>query len=342
MTTSKSKKNKKKKSKSAKANGDKVQQNGLDEEQDGDDSEQQEPAESTTIESAAEDQPETEQEQSSNGATDKDMSQDEPVQTPSDMSTGPDPGPRLEAAAMERDRLRDEVVELRKALEDIQKRHEDEKTSLNSKLEESESSKAHVEGQYQKLRTQVNTIRSQLAERLKADAVCPLTTFSAVCSTLTTAQEELSQARTQIEDLQDQNKTMTDNHDSLQTQITQLNTEKEQQAQEISDLRGRTNVSQQNWAKERDDLLSKEAQIREEFEAAKQAMQDWEVLAMEERSVREGLGDRVTELEDQLSTQKEAYEKAASERDSQSATVDGLQRALHDIQEGNLPRIDSL
>ncbi len=63
-------------------------------------------------------------------------------------------------------------------------------------------------------------------------------------------------------------------------------------------------------------------------------MQDWEVLAMEERSIRENLGERVTELEEQLSHHKEAYERAASERDSQSSTVDGLQRALQEIQDG--------
>jgi len=55
---------------------------------------------------------------------------------------------------------------------------------------------------------------------------------------------------------------------------------------------------------------------------------------MEERSIRENLGERVTALEEQLATHKEAYEKAASERDSQSSTVDGLQRALREIQDG--------
>ncbi len=120
----------------------------------------------------------------------------------------------------------------------------------------------------------------------------------------------------------------------MQAEISSLSTAKDELAQEISNLRGRTNVSQQNWAKERDDLLSREAQAKEEFEVAKQAMQDWEVLAMEERSVREGLGERVAELEEQLSNQRDAYDRAATERDSQSVTVDGLQRALQDIQEG--------
>lgn len=63
-------------------------------------------------------------------------------------------------------------------------------------------------------------------------------------------------------------------------------------------------------------------------------MQDWEVLAMEERSLRQNLSDRVGELEDQLSGQQEIIEKATAERDTQSQAVDGLQRALRDIQEG--------
>ena len=80
--------------------------------------------------------------------------------------------------------------------------------------------------------------------------------------------------------------------------------------------------------------MGREAYAREEFETAKQAMQDWEVLAMEERAQREHLADRIAELEEQLLGQKDAYERAASERDTQSQTVDGLQRALRDIQDG--------
>lgn len=99
-------------------------------------------------------------------------------------------------------------------------------------------------------------------------------------------------------------------------------------------MRNRTTLSQQNFSKEREDLLRREAYAKEEFEAAKQAMHDWEVLAMEERSIRESLAERVGELEEQITTSREAFERAASERDSQSATVDGLQRALQEIQDG--------
>lgn len=63
-------------------------------------------------------------------------------------------------------------------------------------------------------------------------------------------------------------------------------------------------------------------------------MQEWEVIAMEERSVKENLVDRVADLEEQITTLKEDYEKASADRDSQSQTVEGLQRALRDIQDG--------
>ena len=53
---------------------------------------------------------------------------------------------------------------------------------------------------------------------------------------------------------------------------------------------------------------------------------------MEERTLRKDLTDRTADMEEQLSSLKEAYEKAASERDTHSAAVDGLQRALQEIQ----------
>ncbi len=134
--------------------------------------------------------------------------------------------------------------------------------------------------------------------------------------------------------MEERNGLLKEENDVRAAELKTLAEEGEQRSKELSGLRNRTNLSQQNWVKEREDLIQQETFAREEFEAAKQAMQDWEVLAMEERSIRENLGERVTALEEQLATHKEAYEKAASERDSQSSTVDGLQRALREIQDG--------
>ena len=111
-----------------------------------------------------------------------------------------------------------------------------------------------------------------------------------------------------------------------------MTSEVQSQNKELSSLRNRANLSQQNWIKERDELVEREAYVREEFENAKQAMHDWEVLAMEERSIRKDLGEKVGDLEEQVSSLQSQYERAASERDSQSTTVDGLQHALQEIQ----------
>lgn len=125
--------------------------------------------------------------------------------------------------------------------------------------------------------------------------------------------------------------------DSKSSELAEIAKENEEKAIEIATLRDRTNLSQQNWLKEKDELLEQESYIQAEFEQAKEAMHNWEVLAMEERSIRESLGEKVIDLEEQLVNLKDAYEKAASELDNQSSTVDGLQRALQEIQTGRPP-----
>lgn len=78
---------------------------------------------------------------------------------------------RLEALALERSALRDEVTQLRESLERIQAKHEDDMTIIRGELDERTVEKEHAETQYRNLLGKVNTIRSQLGERLKADAV---------------------------------------------------------------------------------------------------------------------------------------------------------------------------
>jgi predicted nucleic acid-binding Zn-ribbon protein len=137
-----------------------------------------------------------------------------------------------------------------------------------------------------------------------------------------------------VDNLEEENRTLNQTINNLQAGLEKANEEGYDASKELSTLRSRLNLSQQNWIKERNDLISAEKYSREEYEAAKQAMQEWEIIATEERSVRESLGDRVIELEEQLANQQTAYDKVLSERDRESSTVDGLQRALQDIQNG--------
>lgn len=79
---------------------------------------------------------------------------------------------KLEVLAKEREALRDEVAELRKSIESLQGKHDEDISDMRSQLEESQGEKEHAETQYRTLLGKVNTIKSQLGERLKADAVC--------------------------------------------------------------------------------------------------------------------------------------------------------------------------
>ena len=266
----------------------------------------------------------------------------------SNASDTTDTSIRFEAMSQEREALRAEVEKLRKSLEDIQGKHTEEisivrsqhsealsaaqqkhieevstikndhteeLSTIKAELEETESAKEQAETQYQHLLGRVNTIKSSLGERLKAD------------------KEELAEAKEQIEDLESQNETLQKRVQSLEGDVKRLEEESGESSKELSSLRNRHNLSQQNWVHERADLLQQIKHLRDEAEAAKEAMGDWEVLAMEERSMREGLTERVAEIEEQFSAQKEALEATVSERDSQSQTVDGLQRALQEVQE---------
>lgn len=147
-------------------------------------------------------------------------------------------------------------------------------------------------------------------------------------------QEEIAQNNARIEELEEQTRNLEEENSNLEETIVKQRKQSELASQEIDNLRTRANVTQTNWLKERDDLISREAFAREEYEQARQAMQDWEVLAMEERSRKKNLEEQVADLEEQLSTFKDSHEKAASDRDVQSQTVDNLQRALREIQDG--------
>ena len=77
----------------------------------------------------------------------------------------------LKAMAEERDSLRAEVARFRESLKAVEEKHEQELATLREQLVETQEGKNQAEAQYKGLLGKVSTIRSQLGERLKADAV---------------------------------------------------------------------------------------------------------------------------------------------------------------------------
>lgn len=224
----------------------------------------------------------------------------------------------------EREALRKEVEQLRKQLETIQESHTSEVGKLKTDLEESESAKDQAEEQYQTLLGRVEKIKQTLGDRLKRDRA------------------ELEEANQRIEELEAQNEELQKGDSSHEDEIARLTDELQESNRELATLRSRNNLSQQNWLKEKDDMARQVQHFRSELESTSSAMGEWEVIAIEERQVRESLTEKVTDLEEQLSSVREAYERAAEERDSSLQTIDGLQRALQEIQEARRKELRDL
>ena len=82
-----------------------------------------------------------------------------------------DAATRFDALVKDRDALRQEVTQLRQSLEELQAKHASDIEAVRGELADTQAEKETAEEQYQSLLGKVNTLRSQLGERLKADAV---------------------------------------------------------------------------------------------------------------------------------------------------------------------------
>ena len=91
----------------------------------------------------------------------------------SDSSHQPieDTDTRLARLHEEREALRIELAEVRRSLEALQERHEADAQEMQVQLTDANNKKEQAETQHRNLLGKVNTIRSQLGDRLKADAV---------------------------------------------------------------------------------------------------------------------------------------------------------------------------
>ncbi|KAJ6440759.1 GRIP domain-containing protein [Purpureocillium lavendulum] len=230
---------------------------------------------------------------------------------PSNDGADADPTAKLDAMGKEREALRAEVERLRKQLEGIQETHEQETSQLRADLDESNGAKEHAEEQYQNLLGRVEKIKESLSDRLKRDKA------------------ELEEARERIEELEAQNEQL----QGLGENVEKLKDELQDATRELTTLRSRNNLSAHNWHKEKEELTRTVQHFKDEMEQTSNAMGEWEVLAMEERSIKESLADKVAELEEQVVTLRQGYESAAAERQSQATLVDNLQNALREIQE---------
>lgn len=211
--------------------------------------------------------------------------------------------------------LKVEVEHLRKQLESMQEAHTKEKTQLSTELEESNTAKEQAEEQYQNLLGRVEKIKATLSDRLKRDKA------------------ELDEAKERIEELETENEDLRGSAVSSGDDVAKLKEDLQDANRELTTLRSRNNLSAQNWSKERDEMVRQVSHLKEELANTSNAMGEWEVIAMEERSLKESLQDKTSDLEDQVVALRRGYEDAVQERDSHTTLVDNLQNALREIQD---------
>lgn len=243
---------------------------------------------------------------------------------PSANTSTNDTSAKLEAMGEEREALRVEVEQLRKQLETIQEAHSSDVAKLKTDLEESEAAKENAEEQYQTLLGRVEKIKETLGDRLKRDRA------------------ELEEANIRIEELEAQNEELRKGSSSYEDDAANLRDELSEANRELASLRSRSHLSQENWLKEKDDMARQVQHFRSELESTSSAMGEWEAIAMEERQMRESLSEKASDLEEQLLSLRDAYDRAAEERDSSLQTVDGLQRALQEIQDARRKELRDL
>ncbi|KAK6336064.1 hypothetical protein TWF730_003433 [Orbilia blumenaviensis] len=186
---------------------------------------------------------------------------------------------------------------------------------LEAQLAQALAENAQLDDKYKGLLGRVASIRTTLTDRLNKDA------------------EELQQTKGMVDILEEQNKTVISEKEAIEAALKQTISEKKILAQEVQDLRQRFSVSQQNWSKEREEADIVQRRLADELETTRKAGQDWEVLAMEESSVRRALEERTSDLEEQYTSQKALLEKETLIKNQQAAKLLDLQMALHDIQQ---------
>lgn len=224
----------------------------------------------------------------------------------------------------ERESLRAEAESLRRQLESIQESHNKELSSLKSEVEESNSAREEAEEKYENLLGRVEKIKATLSDRLKRDKA------------------DLEEAKERIDELEAENEELRGTAASTGGDAAKLREELQDATRELSTLRSRNNLSAQNWQKERDELARQASHLKQELETTSNAMGEWEVIAMEERSVKESLQDKTADLEEQIASLRLGFEDAIQERDSQTTLIDNLQNALREIQDARKKELREL
>ncbi|KAK9474639.1 uncharacterized protein V1510DRAFT_347720, partial [Dipodascopsis tothii] len=181
---------------------------------------------------------------------------------------------------------------------------------LREQLQDALDKRDEYEKQYKNLLSKVSGIRDALGDRLKTNS------------------EEIARQKTTIEYLEKKNKQLTETVTSLQQEVLTASEESDKMSHELASLRQMSISSQGSWYKERDALVASERRLKDKLAEADKSAQDWELIATEERTLRENSSRRIFELEEHINGQKDMVRVAHEERDAQTARARELETQL--------------
>lgn len=215
---------------------------------------------------------------------------------------------------------REKNLHLEQALQLSEHEHRTAQVTLEDMTRKNErliEERALAEAQYRGLFKKVTQMKTTLGDRLKQDA------------------EEITQNRSLIDDLEVQNAALNDTVLRLQEEIAQTS------------ITSNASIKDHILAKE--DLQSLNAQLKEAnkslrsqlavsseaYERTVISSAEWENLAIEERSARDALRDRIADLQEQLASQNSAYENLRAIVDQDNLAISKFKHNIYELQEAH-------
>jgi chromosome segregation ATPase len=187
-------------------------------------------------------------------------------------------------------------------------------THLKEALAASEAAKEEAEEQYQSLVGKLSHIKSTLGERLKSDS------------------EELASYRVTVRNLEATNKSLEETIETLQREVITATKDGDKLSIELSSLRSEFQDSLLKWEKEKNNLIKDQRRTEHELSEARSSVRDLEIALSDGKSLNEGVHSKISELQDQVSSQTDYAERFRSERDSLKLALSKLEENLQSKQ----------
>ncbi len=235
-------------------------------------------------------------------------------------SPGPSPTLHIQPSDGSDAKHSEAIENLQPLLSQTQERDATDKQLLSEvrkQLTKSEDDKTQIESQYRNLLGKVTQMKATLGERLKQDA------------------QELASNRQTIEDLESQNFVLNETVVHMQEQIVSASESDLDKSRELVFLKDESQSLVAKLERLQKQLQEETRRYTEEKEQSSHQLRSWENIAVEEKTVKDSLRDRISDLEEQLSEQNAAYQKMRSQSEEDNQSISQFRTNIQELQEGH-------